>query len=372
MPWTPSIRYYNSRNAYYTKFRGKQHLLAAGPKDEPDGPTYKAAVLRFSQIMHADETGRAEDNCIMSAIVSRYYFFLNREGRDGTLRLARSMLDPSIVEFGHVKVKELKPVHVDDWINKMGQWNSSTRHTAIGCLSRALYWAKEQGIITANPIADMKKPEKLVRGKEVSIPEPLAQLMIQTANREFSKFLQVLHDTGARPGEIMNAECKHYRRSIGAIVLPWNAPAGEYRWKCAKKTKRDRVIYLTPELQELVEAEIAARKGIGPIFQTVRKKRWGAKNLVSRLDILLKKYEVIRKWCRENRFNPAKVMCYSFRHGYITRMLLAGCPIKILADLCGTSVAMIEKNYSHAHDDLDAMRGLFLQFSSAASVQPLP
>jgi hypothetical protein len=53
-------------------------------------------------------------------------------------------------------------------------------------------------------------------------------------------------------------------------------------------------------------------------------------------------------------------------------MLTAGCPIKILADLCGTSVAMIEKTYSHAHDDLTAMRRLFLQFSGAASSPPGP
>jgi hypothetical protein len=44
MPRCPSIRYFHSRKAYYTQYQGKQHLLAAGPKDEPDGPTYYTAI----------------------------------------------------------------------------------------------------------------------------------------------------------------------------------------------------------------------------------------------------------------------------------------------------------------------------------------
>jgi hypothetical protein len=45
-------------------------------------------------------------------------------------------------------------------------------------------------------------------------------------------------------------------------------------------------------------------------------------------------------------------------------MLKAGSPIKLLADWCGTSVAMIEQTYSHAHEDHEAMRRVFLQFSA--------
>src|SRR5437016_2848918 len=106
MPRTPSIRYFESRQAYYTQFRGRQRLLATGPKDEPDGPTYKAAVIRFSQIIHADEVDRASDNCAVSAVIARFYYALEQEGRKATLHQARTLLDPAIVEFGHVKVKE--------------------------------------------------------------------------------------------------------------------------------------------------------------------------------------------------------------------------------------------------------------------------
>jgi integrase len=366
MPRTPSIRYFPSRSAYYTQYHGKQHLLAAGPKDEPDGPTYRKAVERFAQIMHLGELQRSEDNCSLSALVARYYHHLDRAGRKGSLHVARTMLDPALAEFGHVRVKELKPVHVNDWIARQTTWNDSTRNSAVSVLSRALTWGVEQGIVTKNPIARMERPEKRVRGKEVVLPEALQDLLIEQANRELAKFLRVLRGTGARPGEIIHAECKHFKPEVGAIIFPWNPPPGEFRWKAGKKTRRDRVIFLTAELRELVEAEIEARGGRGRIFQTSRGRNWKSNNLVNRIIKLTGKRQV-RAWCRRNGFDAGKVMCYSFRHSYITRMLHAGCPIKVLADLCGTSVKMIEQTYSHAHDDLGAMRRLFVQFNSAAA-----
>jgi hypothetical protein len=35
----------------------------------------------------------------------------------------------------------------------------------------------------------------------------------------------------------------------------------DFRWKNVKKTQKDRVIYLTPAFQEMVESEIAKRGG---------------------------------------------------------------------------------------------------------------
>src|SRR5262245_5444447 len=123
MPRTPTVRYFDSRSAYYCQFRGKQHLLAAGPKDEPDGPTYQAAVRRFSSIMHLDDLYKGEDNCAVSALVARYYHHLERADRRGSLHVARTMLDPALAEFGPVRVKDLKPVHVNDWLAKQTTWN---------------------------------------------------------------------------------------------------------------------------------------------------------------------------------------------------------------------------------------------------------
>ena len=71
--------------------------------------------------------------------------------------------------------------------------------------------------------------------------------------------------------------------------------------------------------------------------------------------------------------DPDQVTPYSLRHSNIVRRLLANVPVRIVADLCDTSVREIERHYSKhisAHSDEIARRGL-LQIeppTSAANV----
>jgi integrase len=153
---------------------------------------------------------------------------------------------------------------------------------------------------------------------------------------------------------------------VAAIVFPWNPPPAEWRWKTARTTKRDRVIYLPPDLKEMVKGDIASRGGTGRIFLTAKGRDWTTNSLTHRMLDLSQKPRVI-DWCASAGFDAEKIMPYGFRHSYITRMLKAACPIKLLADLCGTSVLQIEKTYSHAHEDLEAMRRLAMHFNAASS-----
>ncbi len=66
----PQINYFKSRKGYYTQFKNQQRLLARGPKDEPSGPTYQAAVKRFAEIMHLAKADKADNTnlvCIITA-----------------------------------------------------------------------------------------------------------------------------------------------------------------------------------------------------------------------------------------------------------------------------------------------------------------
>jgi integrase len=384
MPRTPSIRYFESRQGYYCQYQGRQHLLAPGPRDEPNGPVYKRAVERFAEVMHLGDLAQTTDECPVSAVVTRYCYFLNQEGRKSTQEVTRTLLKPAVAAFGHVRVRDLRPIMVTDWLASMAEaprkddplrlraWGTTTRSMARDALGGAFNWAVKQGLIGKNPIAGLARLERRTRGKEVVLPEQLQDLLVALANPETRKVLAFLRGTGSRPGEAIHADCKHFKPDLGAIVFPWNPPPGEWRWKAGKKTKRDRVIHLTPELKEMVEAELKARGGKGRIFQTRRRRPWTYRNLRCRLAKIVERPEVV-KWCKGNGADAGKVMLYGFRHSFATRMLLARCPVKLLADLMGTSVKQIEATYSHAHDDLEAMHRLFEQFTAAATAgQPRP
>ena len=72
---------------------------------------------------------------------------------------------------------------------------------------------------------------------------------------------------------------------------------------------------------------------------------------------------------------PAEVTMYCLRHSSIVRMLLRNVPIRLVASLHNTSVAMIEKHYSkyiteHSIDGI-ARAGLLLEHTPADNVVTL-
>ena len=61
---------------------------------------------------------------------------------------------------------------------------------------------------------------------------------------------------------------------------------------------------------------------------------------------------------REEARHHAAATAYGFRHTYATDWLLNGGTIKVLADLIGTSVSMIERHYGHLMVDKDRVRSI--------------
>ena len=47
-----------------------------------------------------------------------------------------------------------------------------------------------------------------------------------------------------------------------------------------------------------------------------------------------------------------KIVPYSFRHYFITQKLVNGLNHRQVADMCGTSIAQIEKTYYHVDEDI--------------------
>ncbi len=47
----PTVRYYPSRQGYFTQVNGKQHRLADGPDDRPSGPTSLKALGAFKELL---------------------------------------------------------------------------------------------------------------------------------------------------------------------------------------------------------------------------------------------------------------------------------------------------------------------------------
>ena len=140
-------------------------------------------------------------------------------------------------------------------------------------------------------------------------------------SQEHADFMWVLRVTGARPGELGNAEAFHFQKGKdgqGRLVFRWNATVG-YVHKTAKKTQRDRTIYLTPELTAHVE-KLIAEKPKGPIFRTPRDAAWSLTSLSNKWTWLMKRPAVIA-YCKQHDIPIREVRLYNFRHSFISHFL---------------------------------------------------
>ena len=66
-----SVRYWASRGSYCCWFNGRQEVLASGPDDFPSGPTYQAALRRFTEITALGSADAAKDANTARVVFSR-------------------------------------------------------------------------------------------------------------------------------------------------------------------------------------------------------------------------------------------------------------------------------------------------------------
>jgi integrase len=358
----PQVRYFASRSAYYTQWRGKQHRLADAPADDaPNGPFYLAALKAFGALM--SQTAIAADpfpgdHQPVKYLIDQYMCHLDDEGKKQTLNTYKVLVKPFAMACGETLVRDLRPLFVETWFKEQKEkWNPTTRRTAIGKLNRVFNYYFTMGHISKNPIkGKITVPQAVARGKECILPDELQALLLECASPALGKLLLMLQGTGARPGEIGNIEACHYKPELQAIVYRWNAREG-YIWKNARKTKKDRVIHLTGELAELVEAQIKEHPS-GFLFRARSGTSWNPHAITHRFSALLG-HRRVRAWLKMAGMSRKHVVPYSFRHTFITKLLQANLSTKFVADLCGTSVAMIERHYGHLDCDLQRMGDLF-------------
>jgi integrase len=363
MPRSPSIRYFDSRLAYYCQYRGRQHCLAAGPKDEPEGPTYQAAVRRFAEIMQTAEDERTNDDVTFSALASQYEHHLRQQGKLNSLRMVESVLDPAVESFGSVRMRELKNLHVQRWLDHMRadrgrhkgrvkRWGDTRTRLAAEKIVTVIRWAVGQGMISRNPIdvGKLSVPLDRTRGRDYVIPPGEHESICQIATPRFVELLSFLEGTGCRPGEAYNLTAANLDLEAGLARYRWDAQAPNYVHKTAKRTRKDRVIYLPDDLLALVK-RLAQRYPHRPLFRSRFGDRWTNAAVYMALKRLRGKLGL-----------KGPMIAYSYRHTFATRWLLAGGSVKVLADLMGTSLKMIERHYGHLDVDPAALRRLLAQF----------
>lgn len=296
----------------------------------------------------------------VAACVRRYLSHLTARRAPG-LSSRKASLRSFVRVRGRMPAVELRASHLTDWLDARDDWSPGTRATAWGRVRACLRWNVAEGHIPADPLDRMKRPARYarsVRGADYVLPPRLSALLIAKAPPALADLLAALARTGARPGELTNATAENYRPAIKAVVHRGDALPPLYVHKTARRggVTRDRVIRLDDETAKVARRN--ARSG-GLLFPAWDGGRWTPSRLSRSWDRLCRS-PAVQGWLDKRGHQRRRVVPYSFRHTWITDAVGNNVSPQLIADLAGTSVAMIERHYSHVRDDEKAMRRAFV------------
>lgn len=194
--------------------------------------------------------------------------------------------------------------------------------------------------VTPNPLRE----EDLITRDEY---QRLVEAAEESPYFDLGDLLVVLYNTGARIGELLTAtvaDLQHWKRSLDL---------DNHKRAHTLKEPRPRTIVLNDTAFNIVRRRCEGRAGDSPLFPSPS----GDFYRTSDVDY---RFSVIREAAKVSE----RRTLYGLRHLYISEMLMADVDPMVLARVCGTSVAMIERVYAHyrlaslneAQDRLDVFR----------------
>lgn len=375
----PQVRYFESRQAYFTQVAGKQHRLAVGEDDAPAGPTYLKALDAFKRLMERGNLETAGDANTVRAVCLTY-MDAKAELRPTTSRMKKDKLGTFMRAYGDLPVNELKTHHAETLIAKMRRrrtikqtihdktvtrtvrWSNSSVRQFLAQLKACFNWAVNNEYVSRNPFKGITPPQQTYRSRERIVTQDehdkvLAHLK-RASSQPVKRIVIALENTGARPGELTHARVCDFNAKLGAIV--YHADEHRRQDEHAHKTSgkgKHRVIYFTGSCLEMVQELVRDKKPTDFIFTNSKGKPYANTNTLATVFANI-----------ADRLNLPHYMPYSYRHTLATKWLTQGKSIDKLAALLGNSPNTIRLHYSHLIHEHDALRADLEQFQEQQRV----
>jgi integrase len=328
-------------------------------------------------------------------------------------------------QYGDLAGRDVTPQHIEKWLatqrearthpvnGRLVRWNEATIRTALHTMRSAFRYCADRKLVSNDPFSRPGAlglrlgPDAPYEGSKVHIEqkeyEALVRWALARANKDLAILLMLLWNTGARPSELLAARAEEWRPKERAFFIEASDRANVGRHK-QMRFKKDRIVYvpdaMVPFVELLIEkykdapkfpanfhSIVVARKShqrvpspmreVSFLFRAERNRseqfpadRYGPLPLtVPHLNRLLDSHiRLINAEAGTEVIRP-NITSYSFRHAYVTNWVITknGNDLKMLAQLLGTSVRMIEKHYTHLLREHDTMRNVLNSFEDARS-----
>lgn len=226
------------------------------------GRKRKESFERYQQLI-AKPKKRSVPSDSLLAIIDVFLDWVQKHRAPDTYEWYRYRLQLFSERYPDLCARDLRPFHVETWADSYDQAVTSRRNY-LRSVKRCMKWAKKQGYIDSNPIADMEVPAG--EGKEVYLPpEEFAILRSFVRNDFFGDLIDVTYDCGCRPQELLR-------------VTSDEVDLGNKRWVFSKsdsKGKRlSRVVYLPDTALAITKRLLMKHNDGRPLFRNSNGKPW--------------------------------------------------------------------------------------------------
>lgn len=215
----------------------------------------------------------------------------------------------------------------------LGDCAVSYEHSEVSTIKRILRWAVDEQLIARSPLSTMKLSKGKRRIATFTI-EQHRHLVSETKDGEFRALLWFAWWTGCRPSELRALRWEQISNDCQTAVM--------LEHKNDRKVAKPRTIFFPPNASAILRRH---RKDKGSVFLNTRGRPW-TKNAVV---------------CRMRRLRERTGLqgtAYAYRHSYATRALASGVGPADVAEIIGTSIEIISRNYAHLGDDLKRLAEL--------------
>lgn len=240
--------------------------------------------------------------------------------------------------LGELQLCKMRPVHIQNCINKMSGKSYSLVHKAVVILRDILERAVENGLVTTNPAKTITMP-KTTKGERRSLTTDEKERLLATLqDSPYGSFFGIMLACGLRVGEAMalswfNVDLKNKTISITQAVENHSNNIKEPKTKAG---------YRTIPIPDWYISYLQKPKTSQFVFTNT-------KNRMITDDVMR------RAWHRiaEQAMLPPEITPYYLRHTYATALAEKGVDMKTAQYLLGHSdIAVTAKVYTHVTDNM--------------------
>lgn len=236
---------------WYVTLEGRQFSLGSDKEE---------AYEKYRELL-AQPMGRANPKGTLLPIIEAFLDWVEIHRAPDTYEWYRFRLARFFERYPKLTAAKLRPFHVQQWLDDM-DLSSGSKRNYCRSIKRCMRWAKQQGYIDINPIADM--PEPRCGKKELALSEAEFEHFLTFVGIDsFRDLVIVSWETGCRPQESLRVEARH----VDFQNQRWLFPESE------SKTDQPRIVYLTDQALRITR-RLVEQYPTGRLFRNANGKPW--------------------------------------------------------------------------------------------------